>query len=207
MIAPDAHFARNPTPAMAQFHAQALERRARLWRAPVCLPAAKPAELPAAPKSEPKQIGPIVPFVDCRAAEFAKAKATCGLQMRDVMRIVAKHYGLTIANLTALVCYREFVRARHVAMFLCRETFQNRSLAEIARAFERRDHTTVFHAAHRIVELLTVDAKLACDVEALRSAIAVARRNADDGGFLSEKTSAAAIPGGYVGGALRVGEV
>ena len=42
-------------------------------------------------------------------------------------------------------------RARQLAMYLTRE-LTDLSLPEIARAFNRRDHTTVMHAIRRVEE-------------------------------------------------------
>jgi chromosomal replication initiator protein len=46
---------------------------------------------------------------------------------------------------------KHVVRARHVAMFLCRE-LTTHSLPAIGRSFGMRDHTTVMHALRRVQE-------------------------------------------------------
>jgi chromosomal replication initiator protein len=57
-------------------------------------------------------------------------------------------------------------RARQVAMYLARELTEL-SLPEIARAFNRRDHTTVMHAVKRVDERSTADPGLSRTLEEL----------------------------------------
>ncbi len=61
-------------------------------------------------------------------------------------------------------------RARQLAMYLTRE-LTDLSLPEIARAFNRRDHTTVMHAIRRVEERTTRDPLLARDLEELSSSL------------------------------------
>ena len=55
-------------------------------------------------------------------------------------------------------------------MYLTRELTEL-SLPEIARAFNRRDHTTVMHAIKRVEEGTTRDPVLARDLEDLSTAL------------------------------------
>lgn len=59
------------------------------------------------------------------------------------------------AALTGKSRRAEVVRARQVAMYLCREIVRN-SYAEIGLQFQR-DHSTVMHACGKIADLLEED--------------------------------------------------
>lgn len=61
-------------------------------------------------------------------------------------------------------------RARQLAMYLARE-LTDLSLPELARAFNRRDHTTIMHAIRRVEERTTRDPVLARELEELSSSL------------------------------------
>ncbi|MBM3667930.1 MAG: chromosomal replication initiator protein DnaA [Actinobacteria bacterium] len=61
-------------------------------------------------------------------------------------------------------------RARQIAMYLTRE-HTDLSLPEIARAFNRRDHTTVMHALKRVEQARTEDPRVNRTLEALERAL------------------------------------
>lgn len=63
------------------------------------------------------------------------------------------------------------VEARQLAMYLTRDLTEL-SLPQIARAFERRDHTTVMHALKRVESRLLNEPTLIETLEGLRSALA-----------------------------------
>jgi len=71
------------------------------------------------------------------------------LSIAQVQQLVADHFNLTVAELTARRRTREVVFARQLAMFLCRELL-NSSYPGIARAFGGKDHSTVIHACTKI---------------------------------------------------------
>ncbi len=71
------------------------------------------------------------------------------LSIGRVRQFVADHFNLSTAELTARTRRRDVVRARQIAMYLCRELL-NSSYPSIARAFGGKDHTTVIHACTKI---------------------------------------------------------
>lgn len=71
------------------------------------------------------------------------------LSIPRVRQLVAEHFNFSIPELTARTRRRDVVRARQIAMYLCRELL-NSSYPRIAQAFGGKDHTTVIHACTKI---------------------------------------------------------
>ena len=76
-----------------------------------------------------------------------------------VQEVVAQHFHLTLADLTAHKRTREIVFPRQVAMYLARELLKA-SFPEIAKRFGGRDHSTVIHACNKVRERLQHDEQL-----------------------------------------------
>ncbi|WP_216366742.1 chromosomal replication initiator protein DnaA [Halovulum dunhuangense] len=85
----------------------------------------------------------------------------------EIIRKVADHYNVRMADLLGPRRSRAVSRPRQVAMFLSK-TLTTKSLPEIGRRFGGRDHTTVIHAVRKIEELRAVDSQIAEEVELLR---------------------------------------
>ena len=88
--------------------------------------------------------------------------------VREIARLVARHFGLKLADLKSPQRQRSLVAARCVAMYLARQ-LTSASLSEIGDYFGGRDHTTVLHGCRRTEKLLTRDV-------AVRQAVADVRR-------------------------------
>ncbi len=65
----------------------------------------------------------------------------------------AEYFGIKQSDIVSSRRDQIFSYTRHVAMFLTRE-LTNLSLPDIARAFNRTDHTTVLHACKKVARLL-----------------------------------------------------
>jgi chromosomal replication initiator protein len=89
------------------------------------------------------------------------------IRVEDILRIVAKHYGVSRADLLSSRRTANVVRPRQIAMYLAK-TLTLRSLPEIGRRFGGRDHTTVLHAVRKIEGLVQGDKGLAEEIEALK---------------------------------------
>ncbi len=89
--------------------------------------------------------------------------------VREIARLVARHFGLKLADLRSPQRQRSLVAARCVAMYLARQ-LTPASLSEIGEYFGGRDHTTVLHGCRRTEKLLTRDV-------AVRQAVADVRRS------------------------------
>jgi chromosomal replication initiator protein len=101
--------------------------------------------------------------------------------IRDIIAVVADVFAVDPADVTGSCRRPEFVKPRHVAMYLAREAGE-RSLPEIGRAFNR-DHTSVLYAIGRVAdsrdpELLYLLAQAAARLEARHFSITINREAA-----------------------------
>lgn len=71
--------------------------------------------------------------------------------MQEIVRACAEHFSLPTSRIRGNSAIGSIIRARHVAMFLCRVDAR-RSYTEIGRFFGR-DHTTVMGADRKIFAL------------------------------------------------------
>ena len=88
------------------------------------------------------------------------------ISIEEVIRCVAKHYGLKPSDLKSPKRAKPITRARQVAMYLCRE-LTSQSFPEIGSRFGGRDHATVIHGVNKITALLEVDSDLQSDIQLL----------------------------------------
>ncbi|MEW6122249.1 MAG: chromosomal replication initiator protein DnaA [Pseudomonadota bacterium] len=89
------------------------------------------------------------------------------VRVEDILRVVAKHYNVSRADLLSQRRTANVVKPRQIAMYLAK-TLTLRSLPEIGRRFGGRDHTTVLHAVRKIDGLIASDRALADEIEALK---------------------------------------
>jgi chromosomal replication initiator protein len=78
------------------------------------------------------------------------------ITVEDILRETATMFRFTVEEILGPARWRGLVRARHLAMYLCR-TQMGLSYPAIARAFNREDHTTVMHAVGKIDGLVVRD--------------------------------------------------
>ena len=99
-------------------------------------------------------------------------------KLETIKDVVAKHYGLTKADLESPNRRQLLARARQVAMYLSRE-LTNCSYPQIAYVFGKRDHTTILYGYRKIEKLLKKDQDLVAEIERLSQAILDDPRNCD----------------------------
>jgi len=87
--------------------------------------------------------------------------------IKDVVKIIAEHYGIEEDIIYEKTRRREIVRARQVAMYILREDF-NVSYPLIGSKMGGRDHTTVIHSHLKIKEDLKTDPSLLQEIEKIR---------------------------------------
>ena len=92
------------------------------------------------------------------------------VRVDDILRVVAKHYNVSRADLLSQRRTATVVKPRQIAMYLAK-TLTLRSLPEIGRRFGGRDHTTVLHAVRKIDGLVATDRVLAEETELLKRLI------------------------------------
>lgn len=88
------------------------------------------------------------------------------INIDEIQKAVAEHYNLRINEMLSQRRSRNIARPRQVAMYLAKQLTQ-RSLPEIGRMFNGRDHTTVIHAIRKVEELRCSDATLDDDIARL----------------------------------------
>ena len=103
-------------------------------------------------------------------------------KMAEIKAVVARHNGLTVADLESACRKRTMAWPRQIAAYLCREMTQC-SYPEIGRAFGDRDHTTVLFSFRKIARLRADSAELEATLETYRAdirSVAEARMAAED---------------------------
>jgi chromosomal replication initiator protein len=94
------------------------------------------------------------------------ARGPATLEARQVQEAVATRLELSVDDLLSPRRTARVARARQLAMYLTRE-LTDLSLPAIARAFNRRDHTTVLHAIRRVERSALEDATVSRTLEEL----------------------------------------
>ena len=91
------------------------------------------------------------PFTKALAKQILKdvvQMSGSGPAAKDVKKVVAGHFGVTVAAIDSTERTRAFSMPRQVAMYLCRE-LTSLSFPKIAEAF-KKDYATVHHAYNKI---------------------------------------------------------
>jgi chromosomal replication initiator protein len=91
-----------------------------------------------------------------------------GLNIEEVQRIVAEHFGITIRDLKSSSRAKPIVGPRQIAMYLARKVLEM-GYAEIGRAFGNRDHTTVLHAEAKVKDRMADDVDFRSEVNRLEN--------------------------------------
>lgn len=84
-----------------------------------------------------------------------------------IQKVVAEQFGLKVADLKSDKRLKNFVQARQVAIWLCRD-MTKASYPDIGSKFGGKDHSTVIYAAKKIEQTLKNDPKLAKMVEEIK---------------------------------------
>ena len=84
----------------------------------------------------------------------------------DILAATSQMFEFSVEDLLGHYRWAPLVRARHIAMSLCRYQ-TDLSYPQIARAFGNRDHITIMHAVGRIDELVVRDAQVESQVAEL----------------------------------------
>jgi chromosomal replication initiator protein len=94
------------------------------------------------------------------------------ISIADIQRRVARHYGVTRADMLSPCRMRPIARPRQIAMYLARQA-GGHSLPQIGMLFGGRDHTTVLHAVAVIGALRASDAAIERSVAALSAQLGI----------------------------------
>ncbi len=86
---------------------------------------------------------------------------------QDIMKVVAAHYGLKVADLKSKSNARTIAFPRQVAMYICKE-LTDLSYPEIGRLFNDKHHSTVMYSVDKIEQLKEDDTDLSQTLEMLQ---------------------------------------
>jgi chromosomal replication initiator protein len=123
------------------------------------------ASLKARPVSS-ELIAEVIPGLQCQRAD---------LNAGEIQQVVADRFGLSVETLTGPSRLATPLRARQLAIYLCRE-LTDLSLPQIGRAFGDRDHATVLNSIRRTEARAAADPDTQHTLNQLRTAIHSERR-------------------------------
>lgn len=86
------------------------------------------------------------------------------ITVKDILDLMCHHYKLDLEELNGKSRESRLTHPRHIGMYLSRK-HTALSLQAIARAFKRKDHTSVYHGANKIESRISIDAVLAREVK------------------------------------------
>ncbi|MCS6983583.1 MAG: chromosomal replication initiator protein DnaA [Leptospiraceae bacterium] len=87
----------------------------------------------------------------------------------EILRVVARTFQVNEEDIKGASRVENVALARHVCMYLARQILPSLSLAQIAQAFGRSDHTTVLHAEKKVKELADRDDAFRVQLQELRA--------------------------------------
>ena len=100
-------------------------------------------------------------------AEVIESCPAKTVSVKDIVRVVADHYRVSVMHMLSRRRQKCLMRPRHVAMYLARELTPV-SLMQIGRIMGGRDHTTVMNGFEKINRLLQTDTDLRQKVANIR---------------------------------------
>jgi len=93
------------------------------------------------------------------------------IEVNDIQKEVAKHYAVTISDLSSKSRKQHIVLARQIAIFICHE-LTNLSLANIGKHFGKRDHSTILHAINKIKKSIEESSDIKNDYDLIKLKLA-----------------------------------
>ncbi len=93
------------------------------------------------------------------------------LTIEPVLRVVADHFDVRIADLRGRSRQRQVVYPRQIAMHLCKELIPSLSLSDIGEAFGGKDHTTVLYSCEKVAKETKKNGDLRKTIETLTKRI------------------------------------
>jgi len=114
---------------------------------------------------------------------YGKLNASARLSTKVIQNKVALYYGLRTDDLLSRNRAKNIVRARQVAMFLCRELLKE-SYPSIGRSFSGMSHAAAMHSCRRVASMLRTDPRLVQTIDVLKNELAEGRPKRNEGGQL-----------------------
>jgi chromosomal replication initiator protein len=95
---------------------------------------------------------------------------TAVITIEEIQKLTADHFRISIRDLCSKSRTKPIVTARQIAMWLMKKHL-DKSLVDIARAFGKKDHTTVMNALQRVDNALTKDSEIKKYIDELEGRI------------------------------------
>jgi chromosomal replication initiator protein len=95
---------------------------------------------------------------------FADDSDNTELSLRDIAKAVARHLNIRLLDMKSSSRRRYVVRARSIAIYLCR-LHSEKSYSAIGQYFGGRDHSTIMHAFNKTKSSLASDSSVRLVVE------------------------------------------
>lgn len=102
--------------------------------------------------------------------EILGKQATKSVTVDEIIKSISEEFNVRETSLVGKGRRKDFVRARHVAMYLARE-LTGASLVSIGLHFAGRDHSTVIHACHNVETAIAADPAFQAKVDNLRKGL------------------------------------
>lgn len=99
---------------------------------------------------------PITPELAGQVLKIADTTTSKRVTIESIKEKVAKAHGLTVKEMDHQRRSKRIAGPRQIAMYLASELTQH-SLPQIAREFQKKDHTTVMYARDRVKRLMETD--------------------------------------------------
>ena len=93
------------------------------------------------------------------------------IDINDIQKETAKHYAITVSDLSSKSRKQHTVLARQMAIFISHE-LTTLSLTKIGKHFGNRDHSTVLHANKKIEKRVLEEAEIKSDYELIKLKLA-----------------------------------
>lgn len=93
------------------------------------------------------------------------------IRIEQIIRVVAKYFNYSASDLKSARRIVPLCRARHIAVYLCKE-LTLRSFPEIARHVGGRDHTTAMHSCRKVSKWRLTDSVMCQEIAELEAMFA-----------------------------------
>jgi chromosomal replication initiator protein len=112
------------------------------------------------------------PDLDLAKEIFSHRKQDTNLKVKPnkVLSIVARHFGISVSQLTGKKRNAHFVQPRQITMFILRDEL-GLTLPEVGRLLGNRDHTTIIYGVDKISRQIDVDEGIKKELTLIRQSI------------------------------------
>jgi chromosomal replication initiator protein DnaA len=111
-----------------------------------------------------------IEIIESALGDLIKPQIT-NIDINDIQKESAKHYAITVSDLSSKSRKQHTVLARQMAMFISHE-LTLLSLQKIGKHFGNRDHSTVLHSVDKIKKRMVEEAEIKNDYELIKLKLA-----------------------------------